>query len=82
MAVDVFSAKKIDGQVQIDPGSTAILIIDMLNEFCKPGGAMVLPGSEALLGPLQRLIAAGRKAGCPIVFLVDSHRPNVRQDRE
>jgi ureidoacrylate peracid hydrolase len=43
---------------------------------------MVLPGYEALLGPQRRLIAAGRRAGCPIVFLVDSHRPNVRQDRE
>ena len=82
MAVDVFSAKKIEGQVRLDPGSTAILIVDMLNEFCKPGGAMVLPGYEALLGPQRRLIAAGRKAGCPIVFVVDSHRPNVRQDRE
>ena len=43
---------------------------------------MVLPGYETLLGPQRRLIAAGRRAGCPIVFLVDSHRPNVRQDRE
>jgi len=82
MAVDVFSAKKIEGQVRLDPGATALLIVDMLNEFCKPGGAMVLPGYEALLGPQRRLIAAGRQAGCPIVFLVDSHRPNVRQDRE
>jgi ureidoacrylate peracid hydrolase len=82
MSVDVFSAKKIEGQVRLEARSTAILIVDMLNEFCKPGGAMVLPGYEALLAPQRRLIAAGRRAGCPIVFLVDSHRPNVRQDRE
>jgi ureidoacrylate peracid hydrolase len=82
MSVDVFSGKKIEGQVRLEVRSTAILIVDMLNEFCKPGGAMVLPGYEALLGPQRRLIAAGRRTACPIVFLVDSHRPNVRQDRE
>ena len=82
MAVDVFSAKQIEGQVRLEPGATAILIVDMLNEFCKPGGAMVLPGYEALVPPQRRLIEAGRRAGSPVVFLIDSHRVNVRQDRE
>lgn len=82
MSVDVFSAKKIEGQVRLEARSTAILIVDMLNEFCKPGGAMVLPGYESLLPPQKRLIEAGRRAGSPIVFIVDTHRPNVRQDRE
>jgi ureidoacrylate peracid hydrolase len=82
MAVDVFSAKQIEGQARLDPCRTAILIVDMLNEFCKPGGAMVLPGHEVLVPPQRRLIEAGRRAGCPIVFLIDCHRANVRQDRE
>jgi ureidoacrylate peracid hydrolase len=82
MGVDVFSAKQIEGQVRLAARSTAILIVDMLNEFCKPGGAMVLPGYEALVPPQRRLIEAGRRAGCPIVFVVDTHRANVRQDRE
>jgi nicotinamidase-related amidase len=46
MSLDAFSARKIEGQVRLDARSTAILIVDMLNEFCKPGGAMVLPGYE------------------------------------
>lgn len=82
MTVDVFSAKKIERQVRLDAKTTAIVIVDMLNEFCKPGGAMVLPGYEALVGPQRRVIAAGRQMGCPIVFAIDSHRANVRQDRE
>jgi ureidoacrylate peracid hydrolase len=82
MSVDVFSAKKIEGEVRLEARATAILIVDMLNEFCKPGGAMVLPGYEALVPPQRRLIEAGRRAGCPIVFLIDCHRANVRQDRE
>lgn len=82
MAVDVFSAKKLEGEVRLDPARTALLVVDMLNEFCKPGGAMVLPGYEALVPPQRRLIEAARRVGCPILFIVDSHRANVRQDRE
>jgi ureidoacrylate peracid hydrolase len=82
MTVDVFSAKKVERQVRIDAQTTAIIVIDMLNDFCKPGGAMVLPGHEVLVQPQRRLIAAGRQMSSPIVFAVDSHRKNVRQDRE
>jgi ureidoacrylate peracid hydrolase len=82
MNVDVFSARKIEQQICIDPKSSAIVIVDMLNEFCKPGGAMVLPGYERLVGPQKTLIRAGRQVGSSIIFVVDTHRTNVRQDRE
>ena len=82
MTADVFSAKKLERQVRIDATTTAILVVDMLNDFCKPGGAMVLPGYEALVPPQRRVIAAGRQMGCPILFIQDTHRKNVRQDRE
>ena len=82
MTVDVFSAKKLERQVRVDPKSTGIIVVDMLNEFCKPGGAMVLPGYEVLIPPQKKVIEAGRQAGCPIVFVVDTHRANMRQERE
>jgi ureidoacrylate peracid hydrolase len=82
MSVDVFSAKKLERPVRIEARSTAILVVDMLNEFCKPGGAMVLPGYEALVPPQKQLIGAARTAGCPILWVVDTHRRNVREDRE
>jgi ureidoacrylate peracid hydrolase len=43
---------------------------------------MVLPGYEALVAPQRRVIDAAREAGCPILFVVDTHRRNVRQERE
>jgi len=82
MTVDVFSAKKLERQIRIDPKSTGVVVVDMLNEFCKPGGAMVLPGYEALVAPQRKVIDAARQAGCPILFVVDTHRRNVRQERE
>jgi ureidoacrylate peracid hydrolase len=82
MTVDVFSAKKLERQVRVDPKSTGIIVVDMLNEFCKPGGAMVLPGYETLIPPQKKVIEAGRQAGCPILFVVDTHRANMREERE
>jgi ureidoacrylate peracid hydrolase len=82
MSVDVFSAKKLERQARVDPKSTALIVVDMVNDFCKPGGAMVLPGYEALVPPQRKVIAAARQAGCPVLFVVDTHRRNVRQDRE
>jgi ureidoacrylate peracid hydrolase len=82
MSVDVFSAKKLERLVRIATRSTGVIVVDMVNEFCKPGGAMVLPGYEALVAPQTKVIAAAREAGCPILWVVDTHRANVRQDRE
>ena len=83
MALDVFSARKHrDEALVVDPRRIAVLVVDMLNEFCKEGGAMVLPGHEALIEPQTRLIAAARAAGAPVVFVVDTHRRNMRRERE
>jgi ureidoacrylate peracid hydrolase len=54
----------------------------MVRDFCIPGGAMVLPGYERLIGPQNAVIGAVRNAGGVIVFIADTHRPQARRDRE
>jgi ureidoacrylate peracid hydrolase len=71
-----------EDHVLLDPAHTAVLIVDMLNDFCTEGGAMVLPGAEKLYGPQNRIIEAARRHGAPIVHIVDRHRTHVRCDRE
>lgn len=80
--VDPFSAKGDTSPTRLDPRRTAIVVVDMENEFCVEGGAMVLPGYEFLLAPQLAVLNAGRQAGVPIVFVCDQHRPNLRRDRE
>ena len=83
MTVDAFSANhKIETAVKPDPRRTAVLVVDMLNDFCKPGGAMVLSGYEKLVGPQRAIIAAARKTGASVIFIADGHRPKQRRDRE
>ncbi len=81
--MDTFSAhKQADAPQRIDPAATAVVVVDMLNDFCTPGGSMVLPGAERLYPPQRQVIAAARAAGLPVIFVVDAHRPQLRRDRE
>ncbi len=83
MSLDVFSAHKHSESGQkIHADRTAVLVVDMINEFCVEGGAMVLPGAERLYGPQNNLIGAARTAGMPIVFILDTHRKDMRRERE
>jgi ureidoacrylate peracid hydrolase len=83
MSMDAFSTNhKVETAVTFDARRTAVLVVDMLNDFCKPGGAMVLPGYERLVAPQHAIISAARETGAAVVFLVDSHRANVQRDRE
>jgi ureidoacrylate peracid hydrolase len=82
MPVDIFSSHMNAERVQLDPRRAAVVVVDMINEFCKPGGKMVLPGYERLVPPQLAVIEAARKAGAPVIWVGDSHRRNLRRDRE
>jgi len=82
MELDSFSGKKKDLTFTINKESTAILMVDMLNDFLKPGGKMVLDTGKVIIEPSSRLIERARNNRIPIVYVNDSHRPGLRQDRE
>ncbi|MBN9237767.1 MULTISPECIES: cysteine hydrolase family protein [Phyllobacteriaceae] len=82
MPLDSFSSHRQEVGIAVDPGRVAVVVVDMVNDFCKPGGAMVLPGSETLLAPQLRVIEAARAVGAPVIWVHDAHRPGLRRDRE
>ena len=51
---------------------TALLIIDVQNDFCT-GGALAVPGGDAVIRPLNRLIDACRAASVPVLASRDWH---------
>jgi len=74
--LDPFSAHRVESEgttPRLVGGSTAVLVVDMLNDFCVDGGAMVLPGADRLYGPINELVAATRKAGGQVVWVCDRH---------
>lgn len=82
MPLDSFSSHRQEGGIAVDLGRVAVVVVDMVNDFCKPGGAMVLPGSETLVPPQLRVIEAARATGAPVIWVHDAHRPGLRRDRE
>ncbi|MCL8000052.1 cysteine hydrolase [Brucella sp. 21LCYQ03] len=82
MSVDVFSAHKAEASFDLRPEKAAVIVVDMINEFCKPGGKMVLPGYEILVPPQLAVIENAREHHIPIFWVHDVHRKNMRRERE
>ncbi len=79
---DSFSAHRTDDLIRLDAARTAVLVVDMLNDFCKEGGAMILPGCERLFPPQKSVISTARERRIPVIWVMDNHRQGLRRDRE
>ena len=67
---DRFSEKRVGKQaVEIDIDRTALLVVDMLNDFFEEGGAMVLSGGKSLYKPIATLLEAARAKKIPVFWL-------------
>ncbi|WP_435316850.1 cysteine hydrolase family protein [Haloarchaeobius sp. TZWSO28] len=66
--------------MEFDPDSTAVVVVDMQNGFCKPEGALYAPGSEAAIEPVASLVDRAHDAGVRVVFTRDVHPPEQFDD--
>jgi ureidoacrylate peracid hydrolase len=82
MKVDSFSNKRKRSALRFRKESTAVLVVDMLNDFFKPGGKMVLDGGCVLFEPIRKLLRKARSVKVPVIYVNDSHRPGLKEDRE
>ncbi len=53
------------------PGD-ALLVVDVQNDFL-PGGALGITGGDAIVAPINRMLAAWRKRGLPVFLSRDWH---------
>jgi nicotinamidase-related amidase len=58
------------------PEATALLVIDMQNDFLLPGAPLAAPGGLDLIPVIAGLAARARAAGAPVVFTQEAHRPD------
>ena len=73
---DQFSEKRVERQISLDPSKTAVLVVDMLNDFFEDGGVMVLEGGKSLYKPINRLLDGARKANMPVFWLNQTLYPD------
>lgn len=74
-----FSEHRIARRLDFDPERSAVLVIDMLNDFLEPDGAMPLLEGRRLYEPIRRLLAAAREAGTKVIWICDEHLPTDRE---
>ncbi len=60
----------------IDSEKTCLIVVDMLNDFVREGGALVVPDAKELIAPQQMLLERAREEGIKIVYLADHHLPD------
>jgi nicotinamidase-related amidase len=66
--------------MQLDADSTALVVVDMQNGFCKPDGSLYAPGSETAIDPCVELVERAHDAAVPAVFTRDVHPPEQFDD--
>lgn len=52
---------------------TAVIVVDMQNDFVKPGGKLLVPSAERTIGPIADLLARARSAGAKVFYTQDTH---------
>ena len=57
----------------------ALLIIDMLNDFVRPGAPLEVPETRKIINNIKREADAARADGRPIIYVCDAHEPNDKE---
>jgi nicotinamidase-related amidase len=57
-------------------GKKALVVIDMLNDFVRPGAPLEVRETRGIVPGLRRRIAKARRVGEFVVYVCDSHRKN------
>ena len=68
--------------IEIDLARTAMIVVDMQNDFCAPGGWLASIGVDISnarkpIAPLNKLLPRLRRAGAPVVWVNWGNRPDL-----
>ncbi|MFZ0391060.1 MAG: isochorismatase family cysteine hydrolase, partial [Calditrichia bacterium] len=58
--------------IKLNSAETALIIVDMQNDFIKPGGSLVVPAAMATLPHIQGLLMKGRRHGVKVAYTRDT----------
>jgi nicotinamidase-related amidase len=64
---------EVHDEVRVDPAKTALIVVDMQNDFVKEGGTLVVPDAEATVPTIRGLLDSARESGIKVVFTQDTH---------
>lgn len=62
-------------QIQLPAAQTAVIVVDMQNDFVKEGGSLVVPAAEQTIPAIAHLLERARGAAIPVAYTQDTHFP-------
>jgi Amidases related to nicotinamidase len=63
-------------RVEVNPKTTALLVVDMQNDFVKEGGKLVVPTAKDTVPAIRQLLDLARQHGMFVAYTQDTHLPN------
>jgi ureidoacrylate peracid hydrolase len=68
--------------ITLDPAMTAVIVVDMQNDFGSKGGmfdraGIDISGIQKAVGPTVKVLAAARKMGIKIIYLKMGYKPDL-----
>ena len=61
----------------LEPGRTALVVVDMQRAFVEPGEAMEVPPAREIIPRIQELLGVFREKALPVVFTEFTYSPNA-----
>jgi nicotinamidase-related amidase len=61
-------------RVRVDPARTAVVVVDMQNDFVSEGGSLRVPDAEATIPSIRALLELARVQRMHVVYTQDTHR--------
>jgi ureidoacrylate peracid hydrolase len=70
------------GPVELEPASTALIVVDMQHDFASPGGMFDRAGIDIapirrIVEPITEVISAARRSGMPVCYLKMGFDPDL-----
>ena len=65
----------VESRVAVDPKTTALIVVDMQNDFVKEGGALVVGDAQKTIPAIKRLLDLAHRHGMAVFYTQDTHDP-------
>ena len=69
----------VEPTVTLPAGDSALVVVDMQNDFVRSGGALPIEAADATIQKIKNLITRAKAHGVPVVFTQDTHTEDDRE---
>ncbi|HEU16804.1 MAG TPA: cysteine hydrolase [Nitrososphaeria archaeon] len=72
----VVPEREVSEEVRLDPATSALLVVDMQNDFVDPRGRLFVPSAPDTVPRVKLLIERARSSKVPVLYTQDWHLPD------